>query len=92
MILFLLLPIRSIINSCYRNDQAEAAKTFKEVVKNFQQHYDVENPVTKSEGLLRLMELRISSAETEDEKDKLRNQIKQVSGASVMDAFSMYSQ
>lgn len=73
VILFLLLPIRTCINSRFANQDVNAGKEYKQVASNFQSDYDIENPVSKTEGLLRVMELKIETAGTDEEKQHFRN-------------------
>lgn len=51
----------------------------------------MENPVTKQEGMLRLMQKKLDKAGNAEEKEKLQQQMKSVKQANVMDAFNSYS-
>ena len=53
--------------------------------------YDRENPVTKNEGLVRIMEKKLSMAKTDEEKKAIKEQMQGIKSASVADAFSSYS-
>ena len=44
-----------------------AEKTYDEISDNFITDYDIENPISKSEGIVRMMEKKLANA-TEDEK------------------------
>ena len=64
--LFLLLPIRSCLNRCCKGKAAEARDYYENVFHTFPTDYDRENPVTKKEGMKRLMEKKISMASGEE--------------------------
>jgi hypothetical protein len=64
--LFLLLPIRSCLNRCCKGQAAEATNFYENVFHTFPTDYDRENPVTKMEGMKRLMEKKISMASGEE--------------------------
>lgn len=51
---------------------ANAKETYEQVFAEFPTDYDRENPVTKNEGLLRIMEKKMASASSEEEKLRLR--------------------
>jgi hypothetical protein len=53
--------------------------------------YDIENPITKTEGIVRMMTKRLESASEED-KAAIQSQMTAVKNASVTDAFQQYSQ
>ncbi len=75
-ILFILIPIRTMINSCYEGQTANANKSYDEVMNTFITDYDMENPITKNDGMLRKMEKRLASADiTEDERKSLQQQM-----------------
>lgn len=69
-ILFIALPIRTLINNCFKGDQAMAEKGYDEVSDNFITDYDIENPISKSEGIIRMMEKKLANA-SEEEKAAL---------------------
>jgi hypothetical protein len=59
---------------------------------DFATDYDRENPVTKNDGLVRLMEKKLGSANiSEEEKQRLMAQMNNVKHASVADAFRSYT-
>ena len=89
--ILLILPIRTCINKCHAQDFANATEQYDQVFADFPTDYDRENPVTKNEGLLRIMEKKISSASSEEEKLKLRAQMTNVKQATAMDAFKSYA-
>lgn len=60
VILFILVPVRTLINNCFKNQQAMADKTYDEISDEFQTDYDIENPITKTEGLRRMMEKKLA--------------------------------
>lgn len=72
VILFLLVPFRTCINYCFSQNFDEAEKTYEQVAANFQSDYDIDNPVTKTEGLVRMMELKIATSTNEEEKEQLK--------------------
>ena len=90
-IIMILIPIRSCINRCHEGDRANAKETYDQKFLSFATDYDRENPVTKNEGLVRIMEKKLSMATNEEEKKQLRMQMMGVKNASVADAFSSYS-
>lgn len=49
-----------------------AAKTYDQVSDDFQTDYDIENPVTKTEGIIRMMEKKLANAGSEEEKQALQ--------------------
>jgi hypothetical protein len=53
--------------------------------------YDRENPVTKNEGLVRVMEKKLSMAKNDEEKQAIKEQMQGIQKASVADAFSSYA-
>lgn len=78
VIVFIIMPIRSVINYLFRNQQATASKGYTEVADTFLSDYDIENPVTKTEGILRVMEMKLNQAgTTEEEKQALKQQMAQ---------------
>lgn len=57
-ILFIILPFRTIINICSRDDNlldADQKVNYSDIFHRFTYDYDRENPVTKREGFLRIM-------------------------------------
>lgn len=70
-IFLILLPIRSCINKIYE-DQVCARETYDQKQLMFQTDYDRENPVTKNEGIVRVIEKKLSMATSEEEKKNLR--------------------
>lgn len=57
--LLILLPIRTCINKCFEDQQANAKETYDQIFAEFPTDYDRENPVTKNEGLIRIMEKKL---------------------------------
>ena len=51
---------------------ARKGKTYDELFVDFTSDYDRENPVTKNEGMMRIMEKKIQSAKNEEEREKLK--------------------
>jgi len=74
VVLFLILPIRTCLNRCCKNETEEAEEKYDEIVHTFHTDYDCENPVTKKDGMKRLMERKIAMATGED-KQKLMVQM-----------------
>ena len=66
VILFLVIPIRTMINNCFKNQSAMADKTYDEISDNFVTDYDIENPISKTEGIIRMMEKKLANASEED--------------------------
>lgn len=53
-----------------------AEKTYDDVMNGFITDYDMENPITKNEGMLRKMEKRLASSDiTDEERNALKQQI-----------------
>lgn len=78
-ILFILIPVRTIINNCHEDMNAVAQKNYDEVMNGFLTDYDMENPITKNEGMLRKMEKRLASSDiSEEERKQLQQQIQTV--------------
>lgn len=90
-IILILLPIRSFINRCHEGDRAYAKETYDQKFLSFSSDYDRENPVSKNDGLVRMMEKKLSMAKTDEEKKQLQMQMQGVKSASIADAFSSYS-
>jgi len=67
-ILFLLLPVRTMIKKCCRNedDSDKDNTTYEKIFSRFPTDYDRENPVTKNEGFLRLINQKIKEAENDE--------------------------
>ena len=90
-IIIILLPIRSCINKCHEGDSANARETYDQKFLSFPTDYDRENPVTKNEGLVRIMQKKLEMATSDEEKKQLKMQMQGMQQASVADAFSSYS-
>jgi len=90
--IFLILPIRSCINRCISLEDLQDINYGEQAVK-FITDYDAENPATKKEGEIRLLELRRpkDKEESEEEKSKWDKQKAMISGASVFDAVRNYN-
>ena len=71
-IFLILLPIRTFINRCSEDINSKEKKTYDELFVDFTSDYDRENPVTKNEGMMRIMEKKIQSAKNEEEREKLK--------------------
>ena len=71
-IFLILLPIRTFINQCSEDINSKEKKTYDELFVDFTSDYDRENPVTKNEGMMRIMEKKIQSAKNEEEREKLK--------------------
>jgi len=75
-VIFLLVPVRTMINNCFKDHTAEAEKTYDEAFADFLADYDSENPMSKSEGMIRIMQKRLASADiTEEQKTALQSQL-----------------
>ena len=78
-IIYILIPVRTMINNCHDEESAIAAKPYDDVMNGFLTDYDMENPITKNEGMLRKMEKRLASSDiSEEERKALQQQIKTV--------------
>lgn len=77
-LIFLLLPIRSCINKCYQGRQVMARETYDEKFAEFATDYDRENPVTKNEGIMRIMQKKLEACKNEEDKKQLQIQLSQV--------------
>ena len=66
--LFVLLPIRTVINKCVSdtNIKLDQRETYSTVFDKFTCDYDRENPVTKREGFMRVLEHRIKIAQNNE--------------------------
>lgn len=71
-IFLILLPIRTFINRCSEDINSKEKRTYDELFVDFTSDYDRENPVTKNEGMMRIMEKKIQSAKNEEEREKLK--------------------
>ena len=60
-LILILMPIRSCINKCYEDQRAIARETYDQKFAEFPTDYDRENPVTKNEGLVRIMEKKLAA-------------------------------
>lgn len=59
VILFIALPVRTVLNKCFSVDGLTTA-TYKESQMRFISDYDTMNPVTRTEGLIRTWNARLS--------------------------------
>jgi hypothetical protein len=60
---FIMLPIQTILNKCFKED-VKATERYELASAFFLTDYDRENPVTKKEGMKRIMEKRKAIAGT----------------------------
>lgn len=67
VIIFILVPVRTLINNCFKNHTAEAPKTYDEAFADFLADYDSENPMSKSEGMIRIMQKKLASSDITEE-------------------------
>ena len=86
--LFILLPIRTWINKVFGNLNIETLKTYDEVCLRFVTDYDQENPVTKREGFLRIMDKQIELETNQEKKRELEQNKAKIAEVSVAQAFS----
>ena len=70
VVLFLLLPIRTCINKCFSGFNNATDVPYEKAQTTFITDDDIMNPVTKTDGLVRLMNARLANA-TEEEKQVL---------------------
>jgi hypothetical protein len=81
-----------MINNCFKNQNAEADKTYDEVFADFLTDYDCENPMSKSEGMLRIMEKKLTSSDmSEEQKNALKAQMQVVQNSNAVSNFAQYS-
>ena len=59
--LMIILPIRFWINKCFSSSEIVTFKTYKEVALKFNTDYDQDNPLTKKEGFLRVIDMQIAA-------------------------------
>ena len=91
-VIFMLIPVRTMINNCFKHHTAEADKTYDEAFADFLTDYDSENPMSKSEGMLRIMEKRLASSDiTEEQKTALQAQMQAVQNSNAVTNFAQYS-
>jgi hypothetical protein len=88
--IFLLLPIRSCLNRCCKGEAAEAPQLYDQIFHTFPTDYDRENPVTKKDGMRRMMEKKISMASGE-ERQRLMMMMQGYNSYSMLDNFGSYS-
>ncbi len=68
----MLFPVRTIINKCFENNGEEKSKiTYSDKFMTFPTDYDRENPVTKNDGFIRVLDHRIKQEQSEAAKQKL---------------------
>lgn len=73
--IFVLLPIRSWLQSCVADEEISHDKvTYAERVHFFSSDYDVSNPLTAKAGKIRMLELQISTTEDPERKKQLEEQ------------------
>ena len=53
--LYILIPIRSFINCCFKYIEQDEKIRYNDVFLGFNHDYDRENPVTKREGFLKML-------------------------------------
>jgi hypothetical protein len=91
-IIFILVPVRTMINNCYKHHTAEADKTYDEVFADFLTDYDCENPMTKSQGMYRIMEKKLASSDmSEEQRNALKSQMQAVQNSNAVSNFAQYS-
>jgi hypothetical protein len=64
--LFVLLPVRTMINSCMADEgtlNKNSNETYTKSFEKFTCDYDRENPVTKKDGFVRMIEAKLKSAQ-----------------------------
>lgn len=91
-IIFMLVPVRTMINNCFKHHTAEADKTYDEAFANFLADYDSENPMSKSEGMIRIMQKRLASSDiTEEQKTAIQAQMQVAQTSNAVSNFAQYS-
>ena len=71
--LLIIIPVGSIIDRSIKNEGEEINKlTYQQCFMKFPTDYDRENPVTKNEGFLRVLDQRINDESSEAAKERLR--------------------
>lgn len=89
----LILPVGQCIKKC-NIEIALSIVPYKEAVETFVTDYDKENPVTKKQGELRLLDIKIKkyAADMDDKvKEIVEKQKEAIKNASVFDAVRNYS-
>jgi hypothetical protein len=72
-LIFLLLPIRSCINKCYEGRQVFGREeTYEVKFAEFPTDYDRENPVTKNEGIIRVMQKKLEGCKNEEQRKEMQ--------------------
>lgn len=93
--LFILVPVRTIINRCLDASKALSnANKYDEMFLTFASDYDRENPVSKQQGFLRLIDFKINAAKTEDNEEKRKKYEAQrlaIQDSTIFDAVRNYS-
>lgn len=90
VILFITLPVRTLLNKVFTTDSTTTFTTYKESQTRFLNDYDMMNPVTRTEGLVRNWNAHLSLAGSEEEKKNLQQQIRAVKQGTVAQNFQAY--
>lgn len=66
--LFIIIPVRTILNKCVDevNINIDVNSTYSNSFDKFACDYDRENPVTKKEGMLKMLNAKMKRAENSD--------------------------
>ena len=68
-IVFILLPIRTLLNRCVVDDDAEVEDVkYEDRMPFFSTDYDTQNPLTAKKGKLRMLETKIKNCKDDDQK------------------------
>jgi len=94
---YILFPVRSIINKCVgENEGLLNVSPYDDNYLQFLSDYDRENPVTQRQGEMRLLEAQMQKDSggqlSDDEKKHLEQTRQAIQGASVFDAMKAYTQ
>ena len=68
-LVFILLPIRTLLNKCVVDDDAEVEDVkYVDRMPFFSTDYDTQNPLTAKKGKLRMLQVKIDNCKDEDQK------------------------
>jgi hypothetical protein len=89
--IFVLLPVRSWLQSCVADEDISADKvTYAERLHFFSSDYDVSNPLTAKAGRIRMLELQISTTEDPERKKELEEQKSSVNNMTAIQQMQSY--
>ncbi|CDW71822.1 phage head-tail family partial [Stylonychia lemnae] len=90
--LFILLPVRTLINKCLENlGEQPTSEKYNDFYSKFPTDYDRENPVTKNEAFVRLLEHKMLTEKSAEAQDQLQRHKQNIANASLFDAIRNYT-